>query len=453
MSLFDEAATEARSLQEANHRLAALYPGDRAGRQPVHTVYGGAQLYRAESTQRLGEAARRAMAAYGPDANEFARAVGLVIPAGPGGQGLAAKVYERVLRKLEREPVEDFRIDFEDGFGVRSDAEEDATAARAAQETARAMAEGLLPPFIGIRIKSLGEEWKRRAARTLEIFVDELLTRSGGTLPGHFVVTLPKVTAPEQPRFLVALLERLERRHGLAPGALCLELMVETPQSLVGPDGRLALPTLLRACAGRCIGVHLGTYDLTAACNVTAAHQGMLHPLCDLAKGMMVFALAGTGVFFSDGATNVMPVGLHRGESLSPEQVEQNRATVHAAWQLSYRSIRHSLEGGFYQGWDLHPAQLPVRYAACFAFFLEGLGAAALRLRNFLEKSAQATLVGDVFDDAATGQGLLNYFLRALNSGAIEMEEIAQTGMTADEFGLRSFAKILAARRARLAAG
>jgi hypothetical protein len=183
---------------------------------------------------------------------------------------------------------------------------------------------------------------------------------------------------------------------------------------------------------------------------VTAAHQAMLHPWCDLAKGLMVLALAGTGVFLSDGATNVMPIGPHRAETLTPEQAEQNRATVHAAWQLSYRSIRHSLAGGFYQGWDLHPAQLPVRYAACFAFFLEGLPAAAERLRNFLEKSAQATLVGDVFDDAATGQGLLNYFLRALNSGAIGMEEIAQTGLSAPEFGLRSFAKILESRRARL---
>ena len=164
----------------------------------------------------------------------------------------------------------------------------------------------------------------------------------------------------------------------------------------------------------------------------------------------MMIALAGTGVFLSDGATNVMPVGPHRGDALTPEQVEQNRATVHAAWRLSYRSIRHSLEGGFYQGWDLHPAQLPVRYAACFAFFLEGLSAAAERLRKFLEKSAQATLVGDVFDDAATGQGLLNFFLRALNSGAIGLDDVAQTGLTVEEFGLRSFAKILEARRVRL---
>jgi hypothetical protein len=126
---------------------------------------------------------------------------------------------------------------------------------------------------------------------------------------------------------------------------------------------------------------------------------------------------------------------------------------VHAAWHLSHAHIRNSLVGGFYQGWDLHPAQIPVRYATCYAFFLEGFAQAAERLSAFVEKAGQATLVGDVFDDAATGQGLLNYFLRALNCGAIGIADIAPTGLTKEEFGLRSFAKILAARAARLRAG
>jgi hypothetical protein len=176
----------------------------------------------------------------------------------------------------------------------------------------------------------------------------------------------------------------------------------------------------------------------------------MAHPLCDLAKGMMMLAYAGTGIFLSDGATNVMPVGPHKGADLTPELLDQNRAVVHAAWQLSHRHIRASLAGGFYQGWDLHPAQLPVRYATCYGFFLEGFAQAAERLRNFIDKAAQATLVGDVFDDAATGQGLLNYFLRALNCGAIELADLEQTGLSVEEFGLRSFAKILDARRQRL---
>lgn len=306
------------------------------------------------------------------------------------------------------------------------------------------------PPFIGIRIKSFSEEWAVRGARTLELFIDALLNATGGVLPNNFVITLPKVTIPEQPQALVGLLEALELRHQLPAGSLRFELMVETTQALLGPDGSSPLPALLRAGEGRCVGAHLGTYDFTASCNITAAQQTMDHPMCDLAKGLMLLAYAGTGVFLSDGATNVMPVAPHRGPALSAEQVAENRAAVHAAWRLSHRHIRHSLVGGFYQGWDLHPAQLPVRYATCYAFFLAGLESAAQRLKNFIEKAAQATLVGDVFDDAATGQGLLNYFLRALNCGAIDLADIEQTGLTAAEVELRSFAKILAARRARL---
>jgi citrate lyase beta subunit len=366
---------------------------------------------------------------------------------------LAQTVYERVKAKLSREAVEDFRIDFEDGFGARPDAEEDETAKRAARELARAMKEARTPPFIGIRIKSFGEEWKLRGARTLELFLDTLLGESGGALPANFVVTLPKVNIPEQPRTLVRLFELLEDRHHLPKGTLRFELMVETTQALIGPDGYCPLPSLLAAGEGRCIGAHLGTYDFTASCNITAAYQMMDHPMCDLAKGLMLLSYAGTGVFLSDGATNVMPVAPHRNQPLSPEQLQENRAAVHGAWQLAHRHIRHSLEGGYYQGWDLHPAQLPVRYATCYAFFLEGLTSAGERLKNFIEKAAQATLVGEVFDDAATGQGLLNYFLRALNCGAIELKDVERTGLTPSEVELRSFAKILAARRARLTAG
>jgi citrate lyase beta subunit len=472
-SIIDEASAELSALTRANRAFMKLYPGDRAARQPVHTVYGGAQLYRFDTTTRLGELALRALATYGRDPLELARGVGFVPAAALAGLDvaslraayerdphtlrreqpaawLAVTVYDRVLAKLESEAVEDFRIDFEDGFGARPDEEEDRTAIAAAREVVRGMAEGTLPPFLGIRIKSFGEEWKLRGARTLELFLDTVLRATGGKLPDNFVVTLPKVTVAEQPRALVRLLELLEQRHGLPADTLKLEIMIEVTQALLAPDGRSPLPGFLEACRGRCTGAHLGTYDFTASCSITAAYQTMDHPMCDLAKGMMTLAYASTGIFLSDGATNVMPVGPHKESDLTPAQADQNRVAVHAAWQLASRHIRHSLVGGYYQGWDLHPAQLPVRYATCYAFFLEGFAQAAERLSNFVEKSAQATLVGDVFDDAATGQGLLNYFLRALNCGAITLDDVAQTGLTPEEFGLRSFAKILAARRERL---
>ena len=475
MTLVDEAQHEFAALAQANRAFADVYPGDRPARQPVHTVYGGAQLYKAETTARLGELALASMDEYAPDAFTLAQGVGIV-PASElasieraraeelfarapsslrsthASAWLALTVYERVRAKLLREPVEDFRIDFEDGFGARPDAEEDATAIAAAREVARGLREKRLPPFLGIRIKSFGEEWKLRGARTLELFLDTVLRESGGVLPDNFVVTLPKVTVAEQPRALIKLLALLEQRHSLPSGALKMELMIEVTQALLGADGRSPLPGFLAACEGRCTGAHFGTYDYTASCNITAAFQTMAHPMCDLAKGMMLLAYAGTGIFLSDGATNVMPVGPHGG-ALSAEQRADNQRVVHHAWQLASRHIRHSLEGGFYQGWDLHPAQLPVRYATCYAFFLESFAQAAERLSNFVEKSAQATLVGDVFDDAATGQGLLNYFLRALNCGAITLDDAAQTGLSPDELSLRSFAKILSARRARLSRG
>jgi citrate lyase beta subunit len=320
MSLIDEAKSHLDALGVANRVFMQRYPGDRPNRQPVHTVYGGAQLYRADTTRRLGELALRHLGSYGPDALEFGRAVGFVtsqalsssneamlssdyeqnrdeLRARNPSAWLAFTVYERVRTKLEREPVEDFRIDFEDGFGARPDDEEDATAKAAAHEVAFGMREGTLPPFLGIRIKSFSEEWKRRGARTLELFVDTLLEQSGGKLPENFVVTLPKITVPEQASTLVRLFELLEKRHGLPSGTLQMEMMIEVTQAVLDPQGRSPLPDFLTACEGRCAGAHFGTYDFTASCNITAAYQTMAHPWCDFAKAMMMMAYAGTGIF------------------------------------------------------------------------------------------------------------------------------------------------------------
>jgi hypothetical protein len=163
-------------------------------------------------------------------------------------------------------------------------------------------------------------------------------------------------------------------------------------------------------------------------------------------------ALAGTGIWVSDGATNVLPVGPHRASpdvSLTPAQLDENRRAVHHAWRLHAQHVRHSLVGGFYQGWDLHPAQLPTRYAAVYAFFLEGLDAASERLRTLLRSAATATRTAEMRDDdAPTGQGMLNRFERAMNCGAITEEAaVEMTGLTLPELHSKSFATILANRR------
>jgi citrate lyase beta subunit len=434
-------------LSEANRKVAAAYPGDRLDRQPVHTVYGGAQLFSADVAARLGAAARRALEEYAPDTATFARALDL-----GGDAGFHRTIYERVAEKLEREPVEDYRIDFEDGYGHRLDAEEDEIAVKDAEEVARGTRERLLPPGIGIRIKPLTEELHTRALRTLELFLATLTRGTGGALPTNFVVTLPKITCVEQVETLAAILDRLEKRLGLAPGAVPIELMVETTQSIVAPDGRFALPALVRAGQGRVRGAHFGTYDYTAGCSITARYQVPSHIACDFARHVMQVTLADTGVSISDGATTVMPVGPHRaapGASLTKAQLDQNAAAVRRAWKIHFDDVRASLRNAYYQGWDLNPAQLPTRYAAVFSFFLEAREEAAARLKAFVEKAAQATLMGSVFDDAATGQGLLNFFLRGLSCGALTEAEALETGLTLEEIRGRSFVKMLAGRRAR----
>ncbi len=436
-------------LRQANLTLASRYPGEPEARQPVHTVYGGAHLFKSNTVQRMGELALASLREYAPDFSSFASAVGLA--EGNEKVELAPAIYTRVIEKLGREPVEDFRIDFEDGYGNRSDAEEDGHAVQAAVEVARGASGGTLPAFIGIRIKAFTEEMRARSFRTLDLFIKTLCEHSGGK-PPSIAVTLPKITVPEQVEMLAVLLETLESELGLPRDSVKIELMVETTQSIISPGGEVALPKLVAAGRGRCTGAHFGTYDYTAACGITAAHQHMMHPACDFAKQVMKVSLAGTGVFLSDGATNVMPVGPHRvpkeGPGLTLRQLEENRDAVHGAWRLSYQHIQHSLVNGFYQGWDLHPAQLPARYAALYAFFLQGLDSAGRRLKSFIDKAAQATLLGDVFDDAATGQGLLNYFLRAINCGALSVEETQKiTGLRLEELRTRSFAKILEGRR------
>ena len=400
-------------------------------RQPIHTVYGGAHLFKADTASRLGATALRVLDEHAPDPQIFAAALGLAPVA-------AERVYARVREKLGREPVEDFRLDFEDGYGNRPDAEEDGHAASAAGEVAAALNRGSVPPFIGIRIKNLGDELRDRALRTAALFLERLLADTGNRLPPNFVVTLPKITARGQVARLAETFAQFERAHALPEGALRMELMVETPYSIFDERGAVSLPALVAEGAGRVSAAHFGTYDYTASLGITAAHQHMRHPVCDFARGVMQVALAGSGVWLSDGATNVLPVG-------------KDRATIHHAWRLHYDDIRHSLTHAFYQGWDLHPAQLVTRYAAVYAFFLESLDAASERLRNFIAKAAQATLVGEVFDDAATGQGLLNFFLRALNCGAVREPEIeALTGLTVSELRSGSFVTIVRARRGQV---
>lgn len=418
-------------LTSAQAVFAARYPGESVKRQPVHVVYGGAHLFKAETTQKLGALARQALATYAPDAVSLAEALGI-------SSELAARVHPRLVAKLEREPVEDLRIDFEDGYGHRSDEEEDGHAREAARQYLRARTEGLLPAFSGLRIKPMSAELGGRALRTLELFLSSAVP----TAP--MVLTLPKVVSVAQVNVLMRALDVLDPQRNVR-----VEFMVEAAQGLFDAEGRALLPQLHAAAKGRLQAAHFGTYDYTASLDITAAEQRMQHPACDFARSMMKLAFAGTGVFLSDGATTHLPIAPHKGAELSDEQREENRRCVHASWNASADDIRHSLRNGFYQGWDLHPAQLVARFGTVFAFFLENLAPATTRLTNFVNTLGQATLSGEMFDDAATGQGLLNFFLRGLSCGALTDADVAATGLTQAELATRSFAVIARNRRSR----
>jgi len=354
------------------------------GRRPIHTAYVGAHLFRTELAAEWGELALKTLAECAPDARALAAALDFAVD---------ERVFARLREKLQREPIEDLRIDFEDGFGNRSDLEEDAAARAAGAEVGAGVARGSLPSFLGIRIKPLAAERAARAGRTLDLFVTSLIERSGGKLLGYFTVTLPKVANLDEVTALVRLLEDLESRLRLEAGALTIELMVETPRALLGPDGRCPLPALVAATRGRCAGVHFGVYDYSASLEIAPSQQRLRHPACDHARHVMQVALAGTGVVLSAGSTNVLPV--------------PPRDHLLRAWRLHFQDVRHSLVNGFYHGWDLHPAQLVTRYTAAYGFY-----------RECLEST-----VGPVLEDPAVRGVRASLVQRALDCGAISDAE------------------------------
>jgi citrate lyase beta subunit len=449
-------------LEVANRAFSERYPGITSNRLPIHTLYGGAHLFKKETPKKLGGLALKHLTTYAPNFAEFARALQL-----PGAESLpitlqaidaladslegqqaitpdwiSVTVYQRVLHKLASEAIEDQRLDFEDGYGARADEEEDAHAVAAAIELAEGAKENLLPPFIGIRIKALTEETKRRSIRTLDLFLSTFAGQ-GVTLPDPFFITLPKVTSPEQVSALLTCVELLENRCSFPEGHIKIELMIETIQSIINPDGVNGIPALIDAGKGRVTSAILGTFDYTASCNIASHYQDHRHPSADFARQMMQVCLTGTPVSICDGITNIMPIPPNKGSDLTDSQRTENFDVVHSAWREHFNNILHSLRLGFYQGWDLNPAQLPIRYAAFYYFFLEGLDDARARLGTFIDQAAQASMVGNTFDDAASAQGLLNFFVNGINCGALSENEALSTGITLEELHGRSFQKIV----------
>lgn len=386
-------ATIDGQLAATDRLLEQNYPGDDGSRQPVHTVYVPADRFTPSFAADWGVQAMAAAAGHG-GLERFGALLGQ-------DDALAEAVAARVEAKLANEPIEDLRLDFEDGFGDRGDDAEDAAAVAAASAVAAAVAAGSAPPFIGIRFKCFEAPTRARGLRTLDLFVSGLA--AAGELPDGLVLTLPKVTTVAQVQAMDFAVSRLEEIHSLPAGRLRFEVQVETPQLILGPEGTSPVAQLPHAVPGRISGLHYGTYDYSASLQISAEYQSMEHPVADFAKEVMQLAVAGTGIRLSDGSTNIIPVG---------DNVEN-------AWRLHGRLVQRSLERGYYQGWDLHPAQLPSRFAATYGFYRQGLPAASARLRNYVGQTA-----GGVMDEPATARALAAFVLRGVQCGAVGADEV-----------------------------
>ncbi|NUL30292.1 aldolase [Streptomyces lunaelactis] len=388
------------SLAPVDAELARRSPGAPGTRQPVHTVYVPGDVFAADTIRSWGEAALAALDEHAPDAASLAAVLGL-------SDELAGPVHDRVRAKLEREPVEDLRVDFEDGYGGR---DEDADAARAARLISQAYENRTAAPYMGIRMKCMEAAVRDRGIRTLDIFLTGLMEAGG--LPDGLVLTLPKVTYTEQVTAMVRLVEEFEKARGLDAGRIGFEIQIETSQSILAADGTATVARMIDAAEGRATGLHYGTFDYSACLGVSAAYQASDHPAADHAKAVMQVAAAGTGVRVCDGSTNVLPVG--------------TTEKVHDAWRLHYGLTRRALARAYYQGWDMHPGHLPTRYAAVFAFYREGFEKAAARLAAYAGHAG-----GDVMDEPATAKALSSYLLRGIDCGALDTAEVARlTGLT-----------------------
>ncbi len=438
-------------------------------RNPIHVVYGGANLFRSDTPHKLGKIALKSLETYAPNFAEFARAMWIrgadalpiydepiadlenclmknaeAVKRENFNAWFAWTIYKRTIEKLRSEPVEDFRIDYEDGYGFRPDAEEDAHAISASGELAEAFRGKTITTFCGFRIKSLQAETYQRAIRTLDLFLTNLLQETGGKLPENFVVTLPKISQPEEVEVLAELLAEFERRNNLENAQIKIEIIIETPQAIVNDKGEIALRGLIEAGNGRVSSAHFGAFDYTASFGISGAHQHLRHEACNFARQMMQIALAPMNVRLSDSITIEMPVAVHKADDLTKEQTKENFRVVRNAWRAHYNNVTNSLINGFYQSWDLHPAQLPARYAAVYAFFLESAAEQGKRLNNFIERATQANLTGNTFDDAASANGLLNFFARAASCGAMSEAEILEAAnLTVEELNSGSFIKIM----------
>lgn len=341
-------------------------------RLPVHVFYGGAHLFKQGVFAKMGR-------------------VALASP-------LAANLDPQVKHKLETEPIEDYRIDFEDGFGYRSEQEELATAATAGVEFFKAARAGELPLRVGIRLKSDC----RHARNVLTAFLKYAVE---GPLPKKFIVTQPKLEKVDEARRWREMLEHTEASFSLPGLTLRHEIMVERPACV------RTLAEIAKVCENRLDAAHFGCYDYLSSIGVPYASQNLSHPYAVNARWAMHQVFSCLDIPVSDGAVPALPT--------SDDPAANQRALDEHS-----REVERGLTEGFYCGWDLHPGQLISRYQTLYRYFHAHLPQAKARYQQFLAGQTHARANGTQFDDAATVEGLLVFLRRGLSCGAFTAKDL-----------------------------
>jgi citrate lyase beta subunit len=419
-------------------RISAESPSFPVRKQPMHTLYGGAHLFSKATPEKVKEIAVKYFSAYIPNPDELAAIFQI------SDAAIAQELYEKTFAKLHTACLEDYRVDFEDGYGYRTDEEEDNAAVKAALEAAKAHEEHLLPPFFGFRIKPLTKISAKRSLRTLDIFLSKFFPIIK-SLPDNFIITLPKIENIEQCVVFNEVVSDFEKKLNLPDNYIKTELMIELPGALYSPSGAFILPELIKASGPRITGIHFGIYDFTSSIQIPAPSQSYTHAACDSVRFLMQCAGNLYPVAVSDGATSFLPLEIYK-VPVNKHEKAMNRDNVAKAWKLHFDNVLHSVHYGIFQGWDLHPSQIPARIAALQYYFLTNKIRTFDRLKRFVEQAAQATQKGGVFDDAATGQGLLNFVRRGYDCGALSEEDILSSGLTLRDISGKTFGEIILAK-------
>jgi citrate lyase beta subunit len=404
-----------RAVETQSSRLIPRHPCQHLS----HVLYGGAHLFSEGTFSKIKSLAKDVFDFAIPDPGSIRTLIGTDC-----SEGFYHQLYDRLAAKMNSEPLEDYRIDFEDGYGVRADEEEDHHAVQAAKTLSQLAASGNVPRSVGFRIKPLSVGSMRRSLKTLALFIETFLEANERQHSlKHVVITLPKVTNAEQVATLCDVLNAFEVAHHLSPGFFPIEILVECPEAFLSADGTIPLPSFLMAADGRCRSIHFGVYDFTSSLGIGSAGQAIDHMAADFARmWMQILSGLAPGLGVSDGIINRLPL-------VPKESTPEAMDSFKNAWVYNYQQMSRSLKNGFYQGWDLHPAQLHIRHAANFMFVLSELDSAVNRLKTFIKKSSTASHIGGLFDDRASVLGLINFFERAIGSKILSEDDLLSRGV------------------------